>query len=109
MANGKGQLSFWFDHWHPEWLLCDKVDYVHISDTELKICDVWEDGIWHLNRLFTPMSRELRVFIMNTAVWLHSDSDDCLAWTQDVSGSYKASFGYAWLYRRLHGEVHSES
>lgn len=106
---GNSQVSFWFDHWHPKGLLCNKVNYVHISDTDFKICDVWENGVWHLERLFTPMSEELRASIMNTVVWLHGDSNDCLAWNQDVSGSYKVSSGCAWLYRRLHGDVPSKS
>ena len=59
--------------------------------------------------MFTPIPEDLRASIINIAFWLHGDSDDCLVWSLEVSGSYKVSSGYAWLYSRLHGDVSSES
>lgn len=41
---GNGDVSFWFDNWWKERPICTKVDYVHISDSNLKVGDVILNG-----------------------------------------------------------------
>lgn len=38
---GEGDMSFWFDKWMDEGPMCSKVNYVHISDSQLKVKDVF--------------------------------------------------------------------
>jgi hypothetical protein len=33
--------------------LCEIFDYVHIIDTQLKIRELWLNGSWHWNQLYT--------------------------------------------------------
>jgi hypothetical protein len=41
---GRGQVSIWYDKWLDNVYLCNVVPYVHISDTNLRLCDLFENG-----------------------------------------------------------------
>ena len=44
-----GSSLFWHDDWIDQGLVCQKADFVYISDTPLKVRDVWQEGAWNLN------------------------------------------------------------
>lgn len=44
--------------------MCLNLDYVHISDTILKLKDVLVDGSWCLNRLATNIPHDIRDIIL---------------------------------------------
>ena len=43
---GRGDTSFWYDHWLLMGPLCNYVPLVNIQDTKLSIKDVIIDGYW---------------------------------------------------------------
>lgn len=57
--------------------LCDMMDFVNISDSELKDRDVWRNGERHLNELSTIITPELRRKISSVAVHLNDSVDEC--------------------------------
>lgn len=76
--------------------LCNMVDYVHISDVDLCLKDVWENGFWNLNRLATPISDQVRTLLLNNNVpnIISPDHPDCWVWKDSNDGIFKASSGY---------------
>lgn len=57
---GECELSFWFDHSCEGGPLCSLVPYVHVSDTALRIKDVFRDGECDLRCLSTPLTPDVR-------------------------------------------------
>ena len=41
---GNDDASMWSDNWISMTILCNKLDYVHISVTTLYVKDIWYDG-----------------------------------------------------------------
>ena len=41
---GPGNSSFWYDKWLPIRKLCDLVPFVHITDSDHTVRDIWSDG-----------------------------------------------------------------
>lgn len=50
---GNGGSSFWYDDWLGSGKLCNRVSFIHISDTTLSVADLWLNGAWHLQALYT--------------------------------------------------------
>ena len=98
---GRGDSLFWFGSWHPQGPLCNLVPYVHISDTQLKVRDVWRDGEWRLEVLMTVVTEEVKTRLENFFVWLHNDVEDLLVWKCSQVGKYIVASGYAWLQHNL--------
>lgn len=57
---GEGNTSLWYDPWVLKERLCDIVWAVNIHDVELKINDVFKEGEWKLEQLYTPLPEEVR-------------------------------------------------
>ena len=100
---GNGAASFWFDSWLQEGPLCKLIPYVHISDSDLSLKDVWRNWDWMLEALATPLSPEALNALRNCQVWLHQDSRDCKAWIHDTSSCYTVSSAYWWFYDKMFG------
>lgn len=49
----------WYDRWCEHGPLCLQVPYVHVSDTTLRVMDVFHDGACDFRRLLTPLSSVL--------------------------------------------------
>ena len=56
---GTGDISIWYNHWIGNSKLCHELDYVHISDSDLRVHDLWDDGKWNLQRLATILPQHL--------------------------------------------------
>jgi len=51
--SGKGHISVWYDKWIDNVYLCNVVPYVDISDTDLRLRDLFENEAWNFNKLYT--------------------------------------------------------
>jgi hypothetical protein len=52
---GDGNSNFWFDFWVFKEKLGSMVPFVAIQDTSTKIKDVWYDGSWNFQSLYTAI------------------------------------------------------
>lgn len=77
--------------------MCSIVDFVNISDTNLWVKDVWKEGAWRLNELFTILPSELRNKIETYPISLTDHVEDCFIWGAQGSGVYEARSVYTWL------------
>ena len=98
-------MLFWFRNWHPQGLLCHLVPYVHISDTQLKVRDVWRDGEWRLEVLATTINEEVRRRLRNVFVWLHDRVEDLLVWQGSQFGKYTVLPGMLSSKRRIYRTI----
>lgn len=46
MRINSGNTSFWYSDWTGQGRLCESVDFVHISDTDLSLNQVWQADRW---------------------------------------------------------------
>ncbi|KAK7282258.1 hypothetical protein RIF29_10902 [Crotalaria pallida] len=100
---GQGDLSFWYDKWIPNCYLCELVDYVHITDSALRVKDVWLNGAWHLSGLYTPRNNHVRELINSIPVPCASVCQDTVVWIGNSDGIYTVSSAYRWLGESLKG------
>lgn len=76
---GSGSTSLWFSDFIGLDPICALLDYVHISDTELMLRDVWSNGKWNLNSPSTNLSLFIRDAILSTNIpaYVHDEVDNC--------------------------------
>lgn len=65
-----------YDRWMMEDRLCNMVDFVNISDSTLRVRDVWRSGKWHFNELSTIITPELWNKINAVPVFLNENVED---------------------------------
>lgn len=94
---GEGNVSFWFDKWLNNGPLCNKVDYVHISNSQLRVKAVFVDGSWQIRDLYTPIPNLLRQHLSIMVIDMTEGVTDCRVWSSSISGTYTANEGYLWL------------
>ncbi|KAJ1397247.1 putative ribonuclease H protein, partial [Sesbania bispinosa] len=55
--------SLTFPSWGTDWTglgkFCHKIPYVHISETNLHVKDLWNNGGWALSSLATPLTEHI--------------------------------------------------
>lgn len=102
MRLNAGNSSLWYTDWRGTRAICNSLDYVHISDTRVHLRDVWDNGQWCLDQLYTPLPDHIKQEIINTSVPHHPNDNipDCWVWNGNHDGIYKASTGYGWLIER---------
>jgi hypothetical protein len=101
---GAGETSFWYEDWTKLGPLCKLVQFVNISDTELKLHDVCKDGCWDLQILETMMSSDIVQAIQITPpMILDTRLNDELTWQPAQQGKYTCSSGYFWLLQQQRG------
>lgn len=71
------------------------VDYVNISDSNLRVLDVWKDGTWHFDELFIILPSQVKDRIRSCGVMLNNQVEDCLFWGAHVAGNYDVKSPYA--------------
>ncbi|KAK7259520.1 hypothetical protein RIF29_25129 [Crotalaria pallida] len=86
-------LQGWMSH-EP---LCRKVLWVATQDTGMQVRDVWQQGTWHLQELYTILPNEVQQEILNSDIVVHDQVLDVFTWQGDLSGIYTAKSGYDWL------------
>lgn len=77
--------------------LCTKADYVNIFDSQLKVRDVWKNGRWALDELYTIFHDGLKQEIGDKQIDICHD--DCVIWSPFLTGKYEVKSGYDWLVR----------
>lgn len=99
MRLNSGNTSFWYSDWTGMGNLCDLVDYVNISDTQLTLNQLWDNGDWALHRIATHLPDDVQRAIYDIHIPPHTNAElqDCWAWNGDQRGVYTASSGYKWL------------
>ena len=75
-----------------------KVSYVQVSNTDRRVCDVWEEVWWSLNKLATPLSSNIITSINKNSIWLCLEVDNGIVWTGDASSRYTITSRYHWLH-----------
>ncbi|KAL4374627.1 hypothetical protein AHAS_Ahas05G0200700 [Arachis hypogaea] len=62
-----GALSknFWFDSWLHSGPVGARVEFLDICEAALTIEDVYRDGVWHLERIYSFIPRDLREDILS--------------------------------------------
>jgi hypothetical protein len=96
---GNGNSSFWFTDWSGYGTLASHVLYVDIHDIEMRVRDVFIDGNWNLNLLYTVLPDEIKDRLAFLPVNLNPEVSDCFTWKGNLNGIYTARDGYYWLNR----------
>ncbi|KAL4301309.1 hypothetical protein AHAS_Ahas17G0288000 [Arachis hypogaea] len=91
-----GALSknFWFDSWLHSGPVGARVEFLDICEATLTIEDVYRDGVWHLERIYSFIPRDLREDILSLVHILTSGRDLGWSWEHTL---YSAKQGYLWL------------
>lgn len=76
---GRGQVSIWYDKWLDNVYFCNVVPYVHISDTNFRLCDLMENGDWNFNKLYTQLPSFYQDCICS--ITIDHDTEDRLIWS----------------------------
>lgn len=79
--------------------LCDLLPYIDTHDTHLKIADIYHNGVWHFERLYTQLPLDIKLDIQS--VYLNYLSPNILIWNHAPNGTYSAKSAYVWLIRDL--------
>lgn len=72
---------------------------MHISDTNLKLRDIWEGGAWCFEKLMSSIPSNIKDEMLNVPVPMNpaSEISDCWIWNDNKEGCYFAASGYKWL------------
>ncbi|KAL4350159.1 hypothetical protein AHAS_Ahas10G0114100 [Arachis hypogaea] len=91
-----GALSknFWFDSWLHSGPIGARVEFLDICKATLTIEDVYCDGVWHLERIYSFIPRDLREDILSLVHISASGRDLDWSWEHTL---YYAKQGYLWL------------
>ncbi|KAK7252062.1 hypothetical protein RIF29_35769 [Crotalaria pallida] len=106
---GEGNTSFWYGSWCKAGPLCESVPYVHISDTGKSIRDVWRNGEWDWNSLYTTIPTETADIVNQVRILGFGELKDVWGWSGKDDGIYTASSGYKWLSHTSRNHVSDES
>lgn len=63
-----GNYSFWYSDWLGIGPLCTMVDFVHISNTQMCVKDVWKNGTWNLDKMATRIPEHIKPIITSKRV-----------------------------------------
>lgn len=78
-----------------------RVPFVHISDFELLIKDVFRGGIWQWDNLITIMPSAIQEEARSLGlITFHHSAMDVLYWAGSSSGEYTVKSGYEWIIAR---------
>ncbi|MED6140979.1 hypothetical protein PIB30_098888 [Stylosanthes scabra] len=79
-----------------------ELSFVHISDTDLYISDLWYSGAWHLQHLFTPLPYSIQNVILLTNPDTNSSREAGWFWSSNSTRIYMVKDAYEWLAERKH-------
>ncbi|GAU17063.1 hypothetical protein TSUD_105620 [Trifolium subterraneum] len=96
---GDGNSSFWYTNWSDNGILANQVLYVDIHDLQMRVRDVYIDGKFNLNSLYTPIPPEIVNHLNLLPICLNPLVADRYTWKGNLNGIYTARDGYHWLNR----------
>ncbi|PNY14872.1 ribonuclease H, partial [Trifolium pratense] len=94
---GDGNSNFWFDPWVFKENLGSMVPFVAIQDTSTKIKDVWYDGSWNFQNLYTIVPDFARKEIVSLQPRIVNGIPDIWVWQSSSVGIYTVKDAYNWL------------
>lgn len=94
---GDGQTNLWFLPWAYKQPISMMVPFVDIHDLNMRISDIWKDGEWQLQMLYTQLPQEVISGILSISPFIVEDIPDTWRWVLDSSGSYSVKSAYRWL------------
>jgi ribonuclease HI len=94
---GDGESSFWYESWVVKERLCTMVPFVAIQHTTLKINDVWHNGNWNLQILYTQLPTEVVNAITAIKPRIVQNLPDVWVWKNSSTGVYSVKDAYTWL------------
>jgi ribonuclease HI len=94
---GNGYSKFWFDSWVFKEKLSSMVPFVAIQDTDMRINDVWQNGRWNLEKLYTIIPDFVRDAILSLRPYIVDDIPDTWVWHNSSTGVYTTKDAYEWL------------
>ncbi|QHN83565.1 uncharacterized protein DS421_20g705850 [Arachis hypogaea] len=97
---GSLDQSFWFDNWSIEGPIAQDVPFVHISDSDLTIRDVWKDGQRNLHDIFSIIPEDVKQRLNAYNPDLNAGESSGWSWGVASSRLYSARSGYSWLSKR---------
>jgi hypothetical protein len=92
---GRWNVSIWYDKWLENKYLCEVMPYVNISDTNLRLEDMFENEVWNFNMFYTQLPTLYKECIHN--IIIDHDIDDKLIWSSSPDGTYSSNQGYIWF------------
>ncbi|KAJ1417617.1 Ribonuclease H domain [Sesbania bispinosa] len=109
MKLGTCQISIWYDDWTGLGKLCDLVPYVHISDSNLLVNDLWRSGTWSLDHLATVILDEVKHVISCLPIPTENTTMSVgWHWKFSPDGLYSSKHGYSWLQNHDH-DMHNSA
>lgn len=80
--------------------ICTLVDYVNIQDIDIRVKDVYNDGIWNSRELATIIPEHIQKEIVKQLFHLNPRINDVYIWKDSVHGEYTAKAGFSWLIKK---------
>jgi hypothetical protein len=98
---GDGNSSFWYGPWVLKEKLCSVVPFVAIQNTEFKINDIWFNGRWNIEKLYTSLPELAINSILQLLPCIVNDIPDVWVWQNSSGGIYTTKDAYEWLLNPL--------
>ncbi|KAF9667295.1 hypothetical protein SADUNF_Sadunf15G0007900 [Salix dunnii] len=95
-----GDVSIWYNKWLELGRLASILPVVNISDTDMLVKDLWDDGQWNLESLSTVIPNDIRFDILAVPIPRDRNLKDCVVWENSIAGTYTPHLGYTWLLNR---------
>ncbi|KAL1348279.1 hypothetical protein AAHE18_07G069100 [Arachis hypogaea] len=97
-CTGRMSQSFWYHTWRPCGTLAPLVPFVHISDSHLKLEDVWHHGYWRWDILCIMIPEEVKLDLMLFDPI--KQAGDKTGWflTNSNTLTYSTKSRYEWLF-----------
>lgn len=86
--------------------LCHRIPFVHITDTSLKVSDLWQHGAWSFATLYIVLPQEIITEIKQVRVPSLTSSHDRIRWTKIHDGRYTTCIPYELLMGHDGGDYH---
>ncbi|XP_052107421.1 uncharacterized protein LOC110273893 [Arachis duranensis] len=94
--------KLWYHAWRP-CELAPLVPFVHISDSHLKLEDVWHHGHWRWDILCTMIPEEVKLDLMLFDPIKQAGDKTGWFWTNSNTLTYSTKSGYEWLLKKKFG------
>ncbi|GAB2261587.1 hypothetical protein Droror1_Dr00002584, partial [Drosera rotundifolia] len=88
---GARNSSFWYFNWLGTGKLCNRVPYVHISDSNLMVADLWNHNTWNFDCLYMGLSNDLKEEISQVRIPAMPMGEDMILWKKNNDGKYTPS------------------
>lgn len=92
---GRGNISLWYERWLHKGRMCDRLPFIHIQDTAMRISDVCHDGIWNFEQIATLLPIDVRLEMQS--IFTNDNFDDLIIWEPATNGANSTKSPYAWL------------